>query len=256
MSPDVTNDHFLDHAIAVRQFAKSGHRAGLDAIMLAATAPKHLQGRVADLGAGAGVVGMAVAHRCPEAQVDLFEIDPQLSALSTESLTLEHNCHLTSRVSSHVGDVCAAADLLAAAGQRPGSYDLVLANPPYNDQTHRASPDPRRSSAHMATSTTPETWVKAAAQMLAHRGHLALILRPENLQAWLQAVQNSLGGLVVLPLHPQAQKPASRVLIGATKDSRAALKLLPPLVLHGADGANTARTEEILRGRAAIDLFS
>lgn len=256
MKPDVTTDHFLDHGIAVRQFAGSGHRSGLDAIMLAATAPTKFVGRAADLGAGAGVVGMAVAHRCASAQVDLFEIDPELSALSAESLALEHNGHLAGRISVQVGDIAAAADLLASAGQKAGSYDLVLANPPYNDDTHRQSPDARRAKAHMATPATPEVWVKAAAQMLAHRGHLALILRPENLQAWLQAAQHSLGGLVILPLHPRAHKPASRVLIGAAKNSRAALKMLPPLVLHEEDGSNTPQVEEILRGRAAIDLFS
>ena len=256
MEPAVSTDHFLDHGIAVQQFAKSGHRSGLDAILLAATAPDSLAGRAADLGAGAGVVGLAVAHRCSKAQVDLFEIDPELSALSAASLALDHNSHLADRVSCVVGDVAQTADMLARAGCKPGSYDLVLANPPYNDATHRASPDPRRSSAHMATPATPETWIKAAAQMLAHRGNLALILRPENLQQWMQAAQQSLGGLVIMPLHPRDQKPASRVLIGATKNSKAALKILPPLILHEADGSNTPEAEEILRGRASIDLFS
>ena len=256
MKPDVTTDHFLDHGIAVLQYARRGHRSGLDAIMLAATVPDQLTGRVADLGAGAGVVGMAVAHRCTMAMVDLFEIDPELSALSSASLALDQNKHLADRVASHVGDVAAAADLLACAAQRPGAYEFVVANPPYNDDSHRASSDPRRASAHMAAPDTPTTWIKAAAHMLAHRGHLALILRPENLQQWLQAAQNSLGGLVVRPLHPGKDKPASRVLIGATKNSRAALKMLPPLVLHEADGSNTQHAEEILRGRAGIDLFS
>ncbi|MEP0942714.1 MAG: methyltransferase [Rhizobiaceae bacterium] len=256
MDPSVTTDHFLDHGIVVQQFAGSGHRSGLDAIMLAATVPKEIDGRVADIGAGAGVVGMAIAHRCLDAKVDLFEIDAGLSTLSSQSIGLPHNHHLAGRVASHMGDVAVAADLLATAGQKPGSYACIVANPPYNDKSHRTSPDPRKSAAHMAQPATAQTWVKAAAQMAAHRGLLALILRPENLQQWMAAAQKSFGGVVILPLHSRANKPASRVLIGATKNSRAALKLLPPLVLHNADGSNTPEAEDILRGRGSINLFS
>ena len=255
MEPAVTTDHFLDHGIAVQQFAKSGHRSGLDAIMLAATVPGDVSGRVADLGAGAGVVGMAVAHRCATAEVDLFEIDPDLSTQSGASLALAHNQHLAGRLRNFCDDVAAPTDLLTAANQKPGSYVCIVANPPYNDENHRQSPDPRRSSAHMAQRSTPQIWVKTAAQLAAHRGNLALILRPENLQDWLQVVQKSFGGVVILPLHPRAEKAASRVLIGATKNSRAALKMLPPLILHAADGSYTLEAEDILRGRRAIDLF-
>jgi tRNA1(Val) A37 N6-methylase TrmN6 len=256
MKPTGTRDYFLDHGIAVHQFAKSGHRSGLDAIVLAATVAEDACGPVADLGAGAGVVGMAVAHRCASTVVDLFEIDPELSALSAASVGLEHNSHLAGRVHSHCTDVAAPTDMLATAQQSPGAYAYVLANPPYNDDRHQKSPDPRRSSAHMAQSNTPQTWIKMAANLLAHRGHLALILRPENLQDWVPQAQKSIGGVVILPLYPRADKSASRVLIGATKNSRAALKILPPLILHQADGSNTPAAEDILRGRASIDLFS
>ena len=256
MDPAVTLDYFLDRAIAVQQFANSGHRSGLDAIMLAATVPQDLSGRVADFGAGAGVVGLSVAHRCVGSTIDLFETDHELSELSASSLTLPQNQHLAGRVSSHVADVTNPSTMLAAVDQKPGSYVCVVANPPYNDGSHRLSPDPRRSAAHMAKRTTAETWVKTAAQLAAHRGHLAVILRPENLQDWLAPAQKSFGGVVILALHTRSEKAASRILIGATKGSRAALKILPPLVLHQSDGTNTQRAEDILRGRGSIDLFA
>ena len=41
-----------------------GHRSGMDAMMLAAAVPSSFAGRLADLGAGAGAAGLAVASRC------------------------------------------------------------------------------------------------------------------------------------------------------------------------------------------------
>ncbi|TJW38699.1 MAG: methyltransferase, partial [Mesorhizobium sp.] len=47
---------------------KAGHRAGMDAMMLAAAVPSSFAGRLADFGAGAGAAGLAVLSRCPDAE--------------------------------------------------------------------------------------------------------------------------------------------------------------------------------------------
>jgi tRNA1(Val) A37 N6-methylase TrmN6 len=68
--PLVTNDAFLDGALSIRQL-RSGYRAGLDAVMLAAAVPGEAGRplRVLDVGAGVGTAGLCVAHRLPFAQV-------------------------------------------------------------------------------------------------------------------------------------------------------------------------------------------
>ncbi|MEP4293051.1 MAG: methyltransferase, partial [Rhizobiaceae bacterium] len=141
MATSITTDYFLDSAIAVQQMKGAGHRSGLDAIMLAATPPQDLQGQVADLGAGAGVVGLAAAHRCRHSRVDLFEINPQLTELSNQSLQLEQNRHLAGRVTGYCADITQSGEPLASSGGQPGSYAAILCNPPYNDNSHQASPD-------------------------------------------------------------------------------------------------------------------
>ena len=67
---------------------KNGHRAGLDAMLLAASAPKDFSGRLADLGAGAGAAGLAVAARCPQANIVLVEREDEM--LHHAQLTLAH----------------------------------------------------------------------------------------------------------------------------------------------------------------------
>ena len=60
----------------------AGHRAGMDAMMLAAAVPSGFAGRLADFGAGAGAAGLAVASRCPAAEVVLVENAPEMLRLS------------------------------------------------------------------------------------------------------------------------------------------------------------------------------
>lgn len=256
MTGSVSTDYFLDQAIAVQQLKGVGHRSGMDAIMLAATLPGDLAGQVADLGSGAGVVGMAIAHRCQDCRVDLVEIDSQLVNLNRRSLELEQNRHIADRISVCCADIAQPDEPLVSTTRKPGSYAAIVFNPPYNDAAHQASPDTSRALAHMASATTPKLWVKKAANMAAHRGLLALIARPQNLADYMSAISTSFGNVIVKPLHGRADEPARRLLIGSRKGSRAALQMLPPLVLHQLDGAYTREAENILRGRGRIDLFA
>ena len=62
LAADVTEDAFLGGQLRLRQL-KSGHRAGHDAMLLAASTPARSGDRVADFGAGVGAAGLAVAKR-------------------------------------------------------------------------------------------------------------------------------------------------------------------------------------------------
>ena len=70
------DDAFLGGALRILQ-PQEGYRAGLDAVLLAAAAPVRAsrKDRVLDVGAGVGVVGLAVAQRMHRAHVTLVERD-------------------------------------------------------------------------------------------------------------------------------------------------------------------------------------
>ena len=59
---EFTEDAFLGGQLRLRQ-PKSGHRAGHDAMLLAAATPARPGDRVADFGAGVGAAGLALARR-------------------------------------------------------------------------------------------------------------------------------------------------------------------------------------------------
>src|SRR5579871_3449186 len=81
-SGETTEDAFLGGKLRLRQ-PKSGHRAGHDAMLLAAATPARPGDRVADLGAGVGAAGLAVARRVSAIDLVLVEGDDGLAALAS-----------------------------------------------------------------------------------------------------------------------------------------------------------------------------
>src|SRR6202011_5756086 len=78
---EFTEDAFLGGQLRLRQ-RKSGHRAGHDAMLLAAATPARSGDRVVDFGAGVGAAGLAVARRVAGIELVLVEIDQGLADLA------------------------------------------------------------------------------------------------------------------------------------------------------------------------------
>src|SRR5437868_9598830 len=81
---EFTEDAFLGGQLRLRQ-PKSGHRAGHDAMLLAASTPARSGDRVVDFGAGVGAAGLALARRVAGIELVLVEIDPGLAALARDN---------------------------------------------------------------------------------------------------------------------------------------------------------------------------
>jgi tRNA1(Val) A37 N6-methylase TrmN6 len=247
----VTSDTLLDGRVRLLQPA-AGHRAGTDAVLLAATTPPGCPGPIVDLGASTGAVGIMAGLRAPEARLVLVEIDPAMAELARSNAAANGVGGRTTVVAS---DVTAAQRERAAVGLAKGDAALVLCNPPWlSPGRSRASPQPQRRMAHMLGPGELDLWVRAASDLLASKGALVLIHRAEALAECLSALSGRFGMVRVLPVHPRADAPASRILVGALKGSRAPLALLPPLVLHAEAGQFSALAAAVHRGEAGLDL--
>ena len=82
----MTNDAFLGDALNVLQ-PQAGYRAGVDAVLLAATVPDSGRISVLDAGAGVGVVGLVRGAAVRAAQVTLVEREPELADLAQQNAT-------------------------------------------------------------------------------------------------------------------------------------------------------------------------
>ncbi|MET4632178.1 tRNA1(Val) (adenine(37)-N6)-methyltransferase [Kaistia defluvii] len=250
---ETTVDAFLGGMVEAIQPARGHHRSGLDAVILAAAMGAVARGRIIDMGAGAGVAGLSLAARAPGASLVLAEREAELLACAERALKRPANAGFADRVEV-VGVDLLAGDARKAAALLPESFDHALMNPPFHDKGRvRASPDDFRARAHVLEAGGLDDWFRAAAALVRQQGTLAAILPADRLPAVLAACEGRFGGLAVLPLHPRAGEPASRVLVRGTKGSRAAMRLLPGLFLHGSTGsAYLAGPAAILREGASI----
>ena len=82
-----TEDAFLGGQLRLRQLT-SGHRAGHDAVLLAAGTSARAGERVVDLGAGVGAAGLALARRVAGVTLVLVEIDQALAELARGNAAL------------------------------------------------------------------------------------------------------------------------------------------------------------------------
>ena len=246
---EFTEDGFLGGQLRLRQ-PRSGHRAGHDAMLLAAATPASSGDRVVDFGAGVGAAGLAVARRVAGIELVLVEIDEGLARLALENA-------VANAIAAHVEvlDIASAANAFAAAGLTPDSVDVVLMNPPFNDPArHRASPHRAREIAHVARAATLKEWMHAARRLLKSGGVLTLIWRADAVAEVLTALERGFGSLEILPVHGAAKSPAIRVLIRAIKGGKAPTRIHAGLMLNDASGAPDQRVRDILAGKGVLPL--
>ena len=253
MEPGLTEDAFHRGRFVLVQPDKGGHRAGMDALVLAASLPTGFAGMAVDFGAGAGAIGFAVAARCPLAQVTLVELAPEMAACARLSLEHPANRDLADRITIVEADVTALPGMRKQAGKAAQFADFILMNPPYNDPRGRASPDPLRRQAHVKSAGLIDAWLRAAAGVARPKAGVAIIARPAETGEILAALDGRFGAAEIIAIHARADAPAIRVVVRARYGSRAATSILAPLVLHDGDGgAFTARAEAINAGEASL----
>lgn len=244
---DVGEDAFLGGRLRLYQ-PSSGHRAGHDAMLLAAATPGRPGDRIVDFGAGVGAAGLAVATRIDNVDLVLVERDETLAVLARRNAVLNS---LAARVCTL--DITAEAETFARVGLGPDTADVVLMNPPFNDAVrHRPSPDQGRRAAHVAEPSGLDIWTHAARRMLKSGGVLSLIWRSDGLAEVLSALDRGFGDIAIRPVHPDPRKPAIRVLVRAVKGSRAPLRLCPDLMLSDEMGRPTREAQVVLVGGQAL----
>src|SRR5260221_10839548 len=123
---ETTEDAFLGGQLRLRQ-PKSGHRAGHDAILLAAATSARPGDRVVEFGAGVGAAGLALARRVGAIDLMLVEIDAQLTALARDNPGANTISHRIVTL-----DLTSPAEAFVAHGLSPRILEVGLMNPPLN----------------------------------------------------------------------------------------------------------------------------
>lgn len=238
--PAVTCDGLLGGRVRLMQ-PRDGHRAGLEPVLMAAALEPKPDGRVLELGMGAGAAALCLLARRSDLVVTGLEIAPALADLAVRGAVLSN---LGARLAAVCGDV-------KALPFRPAGFDAVMFNPPFYAGGNR-SPDPMRRQARSTTDGLLAAFFEAAFDSLRDKGRLCAILPPGLLPEALscldaQAARPRAGAIRLTPVYSRAGSTTARVLVRAVKGRRTPLSIDSGIVLHEADGRYTAAAEAILR---------
>lgn len=240
-------DAVLGGRVRLRQ-PKRGYRSAIDPVFLAAAVPAAAGETVLDVGAGVGAAALCLAARLPGVAVTGLELQPGLTRLG-EANAGDNGC--AGRVRMVVGDLRRPPPELA-----PASFDHVMTNPPYMRPGRGRPPAAAAKMAATVETAGLAEWLAFCRRMARPGGSVTVVHRGDRLDDLLGAM-DGLGGLAVFPLWPgpgPEAAPAKRVLVQGRTASRAPLRLLPGLVLHGADGAFSDAAQAVLRDAQGLDL--
>jgi len=224
VKPDITVDTLYDGAIAIAQ-SRRGHRFSVDAVALAEWVAPASGARVLDLGAGAGVIALILAHRFPTVSLTAIELQSELAELARDNVVRNRVDHRVSVLQADLRDYRGVIEA--------GQYDVVVSNPPYHPAAAgRINPDASRAAARHELNGGLEDFLEAARYALGERGQLFLVYpawRLPHLLATLSALRMSPARLAFV--HADRDAEASLVLVEARVGGAPDLRIEAPITL-------------------------
>ena len=243
---DLTDDAFLGGKLQLWQ-PKTGYRAASDPVLLAACCGAVAGQSVLDIGCGAGTVALCLGARVPGLHLAGLEVQAAYAELARRNAAR-----------AGIALEVVEGSVLAIPLNLRRAFDHVVTNPPYFPQAGSPARNVGRDLA-LREDVPLADWIAAACKRLTPKGWLTMILRADRLGDGLAALGRRMGSVAVLPLAPRHGRAAGRVVIRARKGGRAALRLLPPFVLHdhashpGDRDHHSTDAAAVLRGGAGLE---
>lgn len=183
--------------------SKCAMKVGTDGVLLGAWAPIGVRSqesgiRILDVGTGSGLIARMLMQRCPEAEVEGIDIDEAAVEQAREN---------------GVRAYCSALQ------EWQGTYDLIVSNPPYF-QNSLKNPNAGRMTARHTDTLSYTDLIHHCARLLKEDGQLALIL-PADAETEVRglAAAERLSLTHVTRVYSKEGKPAKRVLLAFSRDS-------------------------------------
>ncbi len=220
-------------------FAQAGHfKLSTDCVLLADFVNISGRRRGIDLGCASGAIALLLLWRSGKLNMTGLELVEEAAELARENMARNG---LEERSSVVCGDIRRHRELF-----KSGSFDLVVANPPYFPvERGYLSPDEKRSGARGEVSCTLEDICTAASFLCCTGGSFCLVHKPERLsELFCTMTAHSLEPKLLRLVCHRAGSAPSLVLVEGRRGGKPGLDILPPLVLTGPDGKDS---EEVLR---------
>lgn len=204
---------------------RSGYRAGVDPVFLAASVDAQAGQTVLDLGCGVGVAALCLGRRVPGVVLSGLELQADYAELARQNA---RENEIPFKVL--IGDIARMPSDLRAQ-----SFDHVIVNPPYFSRADGTGAQDSGRDIALAGATPLARWIDAAIRRLRPRGYLTMIHKADRLADIVAHMDGRLGDLVIKPLAPRVGRDAELIIIRARKGARGAMRLAAPLILHQGD---------------------
>jgi tRNA1Val (adenine37-N6)-methyltransferase len=221
---------------------KGGYKFSLDPILLAGfTRITRRIRRMADLGAGSGIISLILAHRYSWLAATLVEIQENLIKLSGMNVKLNMMQDRISLVNADISSI----HLGHYRDLSPGTFDAIVANPPFRKPgTGTVSPDKERALARHEIALTQKDFLKSTSYLLKNKGRFFIIYHTDRLSELIDSMRTfSLEPKRIRFVHPTISKRATMVLVDAVKGGGVELKVESPLSVYD---EKRQYTEELL----------
>ncbi len=227
---------------------KNGYRFSVDALLLYSFVDlKHVK-KIADLGAGSGIVGMLLAKKYPKAKVKLIELQESLAALAEKNITLNNLGQRASLTNCNIKDIPHGIISL-----KPNSFDLAVSNPPFRKQkTGLISPTDEKAIARHEIKLTIDDTIRASSYLLRDKGRVCIIYHPSRIVELTDKLRaKNLEPKRIRFVHSDSASEAKMALIEAAKNGRPGIKIEKPLFIyqesHEAGNRKNIYTDEMKR---------
>jgi tRNA1(Val) A37 N6-methylase TrmN6 len=176
------------------------------------------KGRVLDVGAGCGIVGLLVARDFKKVELEAVEVQESFAKYATQNAKVNEIAYRL-----HKKDFL---DL-----DEDVKYDYIISNPPFYPSGVTKSENEMLLKARYNVNLPLDKFFKKVSRLLKPHSHFVFCYDPTqfgDICAELDRVKMKLVDVVFV--HPKADRAASLVMIHARNGSKSLMKVHPPLI--------------------------
>ncbi len=239
---------------------KNGYRFSVDALLLYSFINLARAKKIADLGAGSGIIGLLLARKYSRADIVLIELQESLVRLAEKNVIINN---LQKQVSTIHADLKSINKRLyseyvqESVKGKPSAivhdelimntFDLIVSNPPFRKpETGLLSIGDEKAIARHELQLSLRDLAKTASLLLKHGGRFCIIHLPERLAEIISVMKvNALEPKRLRFVHSNSLSEAKMVLMEAVKGARSGLKTEKPLIIYNEDGGYTNEMRDI-----------
>ncbi|MBI4689079.1 MAG: tRNA1(Val) (adenine(37)-N6)-methyltransferase [Nitrospirae bacterium] len=217
--------------------SRKGYRFSIDALLLYSFVNLKHAKRIADLGAGSGVVGLLLAKKYPDSQVSLIELQRTLTGLAEKNIALNQLVEKVKVINCDIKKIKTVNRSLFTANY----FDLVVSNPPFRRQkTGLISPTDEKAIARHEIKLKLEDLIETAYYLLRDKGRFCIIYHPSRLIELIEGLRRKKMEPKRLKfVHSDTGTEAKMVLVEAAKNGRPEIKIEKPLFIYNEDKSYT-----------------